>query len=320
MKDYKYPTNLRSLRADNETNRLGKSKMKHTKLKRFNLPDFDEFQENVYVEEDHVDICETRYLAMITDISFEKSKKSKYEDIVNIEYSYWDSETQSIIQGKASYEDIYTSGKHRFQAFCRVFGAIEYNKLRLETILGSMCMVEYHLNTGKILRKPSRDERRAYDRIMREFSNLKVSKEITDIPDMIEDYWICNVFDPTQKYNDDFYGIITNIKEKMGAEEKEHIVTVMVFIDGEKSNYNFYTNGESNYKYKYLNDLCNGSVNEESIEELKYTGVKVRLYKSKKSDNIYINEITEEFFDSDIQKTQIDMFGNYWLNIITDKN
>ena len=108
--------------------------------------------------------------------------------------------------------------------------------------------------------------------------------------------------------------------DKHRAEEKEHIVTVIVFIDGEKSNYNFYTNGESNYKYKYLNDLCNGSVNEESIEELKYTGVKVRLYKSKKSDNIYINEITEEFFDSDIQKTQIDMFGNYWLNIITDKN
>ena len=104
MKEYKYPTNLRSLRADNETNRLGKSKMKHTKLKRFNLPDFDEFQENVYVEEDHVDICETRYLAMITDISFEKSKKSKYEDIVNIEYSYWNSETQSIIKGKASYD------------------------------------------------------------------------------------------------------------------------------------------------------------------------------------------------------------------------
>lgn len=225
QKDYKYP--IKSLKNKNEIGKLGRSDKKCRELKRLNLPDFDEFQENVYVEEDHVDICETRYLAMITDISFEKSKKSKYEDIVNIEYSYWNSETQSIIKGKASYDHIYTSGKHKFQTFCGVFGAIDYNKLRLETILGSMCMVEYHLNTGKILRKPSRDERRAYDRIMREFSNLKVSKEITDIPDMIEDYWICNVFDPTQKYNDDFYGIITNIKEK--REQKRKSISLLLW-------------------------------------------------------------------------------------------
>lgn len=314
MKTYKYPTNFKNLKNKNETDKLGKRDNKRQELKRPNMPYFDEFKKNIYIEEDHVDICETRHLAKITDISFGKSKNSEYEDIVHIAYLYWDSETQSFIKGKALYNHIYTSGKHRFQTFCREFGAIVDNELHLEIILGIMCMAEYHLIAGKILRKPSRDESRAYNKIIRKFNDVKPSEEIADIPDIIADYWICNNFDSNQKYNDNYYGIITDIKEKMGSEDKEHIVTVMVFINGKKSSCKFYTNGESNYKYQYLNDLCNGFVNEKSIEELKNTGVKVRLYKTKKGNNVYINEIIAEDFDSENQKKQIDMLGNYWLN------
>ncbi len=314
QKDYKYP--IKSLKNKNEIGKLGRSDKKCRELKRLNLPDFDELKEKAYIEEKHFDICEKRHIAIITNIIFGKSKNSKYEDIVYVAYSYWDSETHSFMNSQAAYDHIYTSGKHRFQTFCREFGAIDYNLLQLDNILGAMCMVEYYLLEGKKLRKLSRDEKRAYDKIMDKFNDVKRCEEIVDIPDIIGDYWICNVFDPNQKYRDYYYGIITDIKEKMGAEEKEHIVTVMVLIDGEQKKYKFYTNGESNYKYLDLNNLCNGYVNEESIKELKYTGVKVKLYKTKKGDNVYINEIIAEDFESDNQKIQIDMLGEYWLENI----
>ncbi|MBR6599386.1 MAG: hypothetical protein IKK88_03710 [Oscillospiraceae bacterium] len=153
QKNYKYP--IKSLKNKNEIGKLGRSDKKCRELKRLNLPDFDEFKEKAYIEEKHFDICEKRHIAIITNIFFGKSKNSKYEDIVYVAYSYWDSETHSFMNSQAAYDHIYTSGKHRFQTFCREFGAIDYNLLQLDNILGAMCMVEYYLLEGKKLRKLS---------------------------------------------------------------------------------------------------------------------------------------------------------------------
>ena len=127
---------------------------------------------NVFKQSNGIDICEKMHYVVITDVTFGKSEDSDYEDIVCVMYTYWDSEEQTTRESSISFDHIYTSGKHRFQSLCREFGAIVDNELHLEDVPGILCMAEYHLTTGKLLRVPSDAENKAYKRIRRNFKDM----------------------------------------------------------------------------------------------------------------------------------------------------
>lgn len=264
-----------------------------------------------------MDICESIHYGVITGVTFGRSDDSQYEDIVCVSYTYWDSEKKALYESSISYEHIYTSGKNSFQKFCREFGAIDDEGFDLENILGIMCMAEYHLDSGKLMRLPNQPECHVYNKVNHNFKNVSVSNSIKNIPDMISNYWVSAELDLTECYDKYYYGVITNIEEKPSKdyiEESDHIVTVMVIIDGKSVSYKFYTNGESNNKYKCLYDLCGGDVNKESLKELENTIVEVMLYRARNSGKIYISEIVGTDFPTTETESQVELLANYWLN------
>ena len=252
------------------------------------------------------DICERRHYGMITGVSFESSEKSKYPDIVCVNYSYYDSLEQTINESCMKFNDIYTVGKQKFIDFCRDFEVIEDGELKLDDLIDAMCIAEYYLVKGKSLRTPKASESKQYKKVNKEFTKVKTA-DIEDIPDMIPNYWI-DEYDPENFYCKHYYGIITNVREKENEfSELEHTVTVNVFIEGEAKEFLFFTNGESNAKYQYLYDLCDGKV-ENVKEKIKGRLVEVALYEAR-TNKVYINEIYDAEFSSPEIEEQVTRFA-----------
>ena len=217
------------------------------------------------------DICESMHYGVITRVTFDRSKDSDYEDIVCISYTYWDSEEEELYESSILFDHIYTSGKNRFQQFCREFEAINDIEFDLEKVVGLMCMTEYHLDIGKLMRVPNRSELDAYKNINKNFRSVSICKPIENMPDMISNYWFSEKVDHDSVLTTDYYGVIRGVVEKKSKDsedEKEHILKVEVYADGKSSMYHFYTNGERTYKYTYLCDLCDGIVTKEALDSL----------------------------------------------------
>ena len=142
------------------------------------------------------------------------------------------------------------------------------------------------------------------------FAKVKTA-DIDDIPGMIANYWI-DKYDPDNFYCKHYYGIITNVREKDNCGELEHTVTINVFIEGEAKEYIFFTNGESNKKYQYLYDLCDGDV-ENVKEKLKGRLVEVELYTTS-TTKVWIDEIYNAKFDSPEPKNQVTRFAEMQKN------
>ena len=275
---------------------------------------FNKSSTNAATSNSCFEVCEKRNYSMITNITFECSDGSEFEDTVRIHYEYWDSEESVFKKSSVAFSQIFTSSKLEFQKFCKDFDIIENDEIHFDYLINSDCMAEYYSSHKKLIRIPTEKEKRIYKPITHKLTEKIQQPSVENIPVLIQNYWF---------YDGNLYGFITKIREdtrKDAGKGNCYIVYVMSLFNEEKKELRFYTNGELNPKHQILVDLCNEKgISKEEIsidilnETLKGEFVKIHSYKTK-TGNTFLDEIAFPKHLTNKTKKQINMFAKYHQN------